>query len=161
MRGTPEYLIWVQMKGRCLNPRNKRFPHYGGRGIKLHPAWETSFLAFLRDVGQRPSVAMSLERKNNDSHYEPGNVAWAPRKQQPANRAFCWTLTHDGRTMLATDWAREVGLPYRALRQRLLTYKWPVYRALTTPLGSNVRKPRGRALDPAMQRQGGMYRTAV
>lgn len=155
-RGTPEYAIWLQMKGRCLNPRNKRYQYYGGRGIKLHPTWETSFLAFLQDVGPRPSPAMSLERTDNDGHYAPGNVVWAPRTRQPANRGFCWTLTHGGKTMLATDWAKEVGLPYRALRQRLLTYKWPIERALTTPLGHKKRQPRGRARDRAIRRQGVM-----
>lgn len=101
---------------------------------------------------------MSLERVNNDGHYEPGNVTWADRRKQPANRAFCWMLTFRGRTMLATGWATEFGLPYRALRQRLLTYKWPIERALTTPLGANQRQPRQRMLDPALRRQGRAYR---
>ena len=40
----------------------------------------------LSDVGQRPSEAHSLDRINNDGHYEPGNVRWATRREQQRNR---------------------------------------------------------------------------
>ena len=33
-KSTSTYTIWKGMKQRCLNPKNKRFKHYGGRGIK-------------------------------------------------------------------------------------------------------------------------------
>jgi len=30
-----EYATWSGLRGRCNNPRNKRYKYYGGRGIKV------------------------------------------------------------------------------------------------------------------------------
>jgi hypothetical protein len=85
-RNTPEYEIWRSMIKRCENPNHHAYARYGGRGINVHPEWRTSFAAFLRDVGRRPSQDLSLDRINNDGDYEPGNVRWATAKQQANNR---------------------------------------------------------------------------
>lgn len=39
-------------------------------------------------------------------------------------------ITHAGRTMLLTDWARETGIGYQTLRYRYVVACWPVERAL-------------------------------
>lgn len=59
------------------------FRDYGGRGI--HFLFE-SFEQFLEEVGLRPSNKHSLDRKNNDGHYTPGNIRWATRKEQNFNK---------------------------------------------------------------------------
>lgn len=33
------YRIWTCMKSRCYNKNNKRYSHYGGRGIILCDEW--------------------------------------------------------------------------------------------------------------------------
>ena len=33
---TAEYMCWANMKQRCYNERNDRFPDYGGRGRGRH-----------------------------------------------------------------------------------------------------------------------------
>jgi len=40
----------------------------------------------LDHLGKRPTVRHSLDRINNDGHYELGNVRWATKKEQRANR---------------------------------------------------------------------------
>ena len=32
---SPEYSIWRNMKTRCCNKNNERYPDYGGRGVKI------------------------------------------------------------------------------------------------------------------------------
>jgi hypothetical protein len=86
----PEYRIWHNIKQRCLNPRNPGWPNYGGRGIRICERW-LCFDNFLQDVGPRPAqqpgrALLSLDRINNDGHYEPGNVRWATQKEQCNNR---------------------------------------------------------------------------
>jgi hypothetical protein len=72
------------MRHRCRNPNGKDFKYYGGRGIRVCERW-SDFTNFLADMGERPP-GQSLDRIDNDGNYEPGNVRWATRKQQRANR---------------------------------------------------------------------------
>jgi hypothetical protein len=81
-----EYSTWVGMIDRCENPRNKSFPDYGGRGIRVCPEWRDSFPGFLAEVGRRPGPEFSIDRIDNSRGYEPGNVRWATRLQQNRNR---------------------------------------------------------------------------
>lgn len=88
-RGVPirsEYSIWASMKDRCLNPRYHKWKDYGGRGISVAPEWLHDFAAFYKHIGPRPSTDYSIDRINNDGDYAPGNVRWATRKQQAANK---------------------------------------------------------------------------
>jgi hypothetical protein len=82
----PEYAIWTAMKQRCSNPKVKQWKDYGGRGITVCAAWTASFSTFIADVGRRPSPELTIDRIDNDGHYEPGNVQWATRKHQVLNR---------------------------------------------------------------------------
>ncbi len=86
MHKSPEYKIWGSMKRRCNNPNDARYSDYGGRGIKVYPAWDEDFRAFIKDVGMRPSKHYTLDRIDNDRGYEPGNVRWATRITQNRNQ---------------------------------------------------------------------------
>lgn len=84
-RRTPTYYTWQKMRERCNDPKHIAFRYYGARGIKVCDRWQTSFDAFLSDVGDRPE-GRTLDRINPDGNYEPGNVRWATAKEQQANR---------------------------------------------------------------------------
>lgn len=81
-----EYKCWHNMIARCLDPDHQLYEHYGARGIRVCDRWLNSFPAFLRDMGAKPSRGMSIERVNNDGHYEPGNCRWATKSEQNSNR---------------------------------------------------------------------------
>jgi hypothetical protein len=85
-RRTPEWQAWYAMQQRCYQPGATNYHQYGGRGIKVCERWLACFENFLADVGLRPSSKYSLDRIDNDGHYEPGNCRWATRKDQRANQ---------------------------------------------------------------------------
>ena len=80
----PEYRAWAALRNRCSNPNHDAYKNYGGRGIKVCERWN-DFLAFLEDMGPRPSPKHSIDRINNDGNYEPDNCRWATRSEQCRN----------------------------------------------------------------------------
>ena len=80
--GRSAYVSFKSARYRCTNPKHKFYPDYGGRGIEFR---FQSFAQFFAELGPRP-VGKTLERLNNDGHYEPGNVGWATPAEQNNNR---------------------------------------------------------------------------
>lgn len=80
-----EYKSWTSMKSRCLNPKHTFFCDYGGRGITICSRW-LDFSLFLEDMGNKPSSKHTIERRNVNENYEPGNCIWATRSVQMKNR---------------------------------------------------------------------------
>jgi hypothetical protein len=87
--GTKIYQCYWNMRCRCLDPKNKEYKNYGGRGITICDRWLNDAANFCNDIlaelGERP-LGMSLDRIDNDGNYEPGNVRWATPEQQGLNR---------------------------------------------------------------------------
>ena len=79
---TPEYRAYIDAKSRCTNPNSQRWYTHGGRGIKF---LFNNFGEFFEAVGPRPE-GMTLDRIDNDGHYEAGNLRWATPSQQCSNR---------------------------------------------------------------------------
>lgn len=80
------YKTWAGMKARCTNPNTTGYENYGGRGIRVCAEWMASFEAFAQHIGERPGPGYSIDRIDNDGHYEPGNVRWATRAEQNQNQ---------------------------------------------------------------------------
>lgn len=78
-----EWRAYYNAKDRCTRPNNISYPYYGGRGIQF--LYE-SIEQFIADVGFRPSPQHSLDRINNDGHYELGNCKWSTGTEQISNR---------------------------------------------------------------------------
>ncbi len=131
-RHTLAYGRWRAMRQRCLNPNATNFAYYGGAGITICAQWRESFEAFFADMGECPDATMSLDRIDGARGYEPSNCRWATKSVQSANRAMNVSLTNEGRTLLVSEWAREIGVSANMLRQRL-RLGWSVHETLTTP----------------------------
>lgn len=91
------------MRDRCRNPKNWAWPHYGGRGIRVCERWN-DFAVFAVEMGERQPGA-TLERRDNDGDYEPGNCLWATRKEQMRNQRVTRRVVIEGREYIAADLA--------------------------------------------------------
>lgn len=103
---TPEYRAFLSAKKRCQDEKHISYPRYGGRGIEFRL---TSLQELIDHLGLRPSDGYSLDRINNNGHYEIGNIRWATREEQSANRCTNRYITHNGKKLTLAQWARELG----------------------------------------------------
>lgn len=120
------------MKNRCLNPNATGFQYWGGRGITICKRW-MMFGNFLADMGRRPSLNHTLERKENNGNYEPGNCMWATAKQQQLNRSKTM-LSLNGEMLSIVEWAKLLGVYPPTIRRRIEN-GWPIELALTARSG--------------------------
>ena len=142
MKGKRVYRIWMAMKGRCETPSNGNYGPYGGSGIKIYPEWSRSFEAFLRDVGDCPSEAHTIDRFPNQSgNYEPGNVRWATPIEQGSNQKTNTLLTIEGVTKTLAQWSRASEVNRATISDRL-EHGWDVKSAVWTKPGTQPRRKR-------------------
>jgi hypothetical protein len=95
------------------------------------------FETFISDIGWRPSIGLSLERRNNNWNYTPTNCYWATREEQENNKRTSRRLRFDGRVQTMAQWGREVGL-HRSVIGTRLHLGWSVAEALTTAKRRNL-----------------------
>jgi len=111
------YKSWCAMKTRCNNSNTECFKNYGARGITYDESWE-DFKKFYADMGDRPE-GMTLERINNNLSYSKDNCVWATYFEQNRNTRQNVILEKEGKRMCLTDWAKELGVPYPTLQDRV------------------------------------------
>lgn len=118
--GSNLHFIWLGMKDRCNNSKNKSFSRYGGRGIRVCNEWQSSyelFSSWARSKGYK--VGLSLDRIDNNKGYSPNNCRWADSFQQANNKRNNKWLTFRGKTQTESQWARELGIDQRRLNYHL------------------------------------------
>lgn len=119
MSSSAEYGIWRTMISRCHDENTKSYPDYGGRGIAVCERWRNSFIAFHADMGPRPSSEHSLDRRDNDLGYFPGNVFWRTSVEQNNNRSSNRRLMYRDQSFTLAELSRMSGLGHKTISQRL------------------------------------------
>ena len=124
------------MLARCFNTKHVSFKDYGGRGISVSELFVPSerlpsakaFKNFVAYVGLRPTPRHSLDRHPDvNGNYVPGNIRWALATEQAVNKRSTKIVLHPrtGLPIPAATLARELGISYHTLRQRLIDQgKW-------------------------------------
>lgn len=89
LRYHPGYSKWNQIKQRCFNKSFPYYHRYGGRGIGMYDKWIDDPAEFINYISALPmsfSPGYSLDRKDNNGDYEPGNLRWATKHIQSVNQ---------------------------------------------------------------------------
>lgn len=110
--GTRTYSTWQSMHYRC-----EKKVRYLRLGIKVCEHWN-SFENFLEDMGERPD-GMTLDRRDGKLGYFKENCRWATPAQQSQNLSSNVNITAFGKTQCVAEWARELGVNYKTIHQRL------------------------------------------
>lgn len=132
---TPEYRAWAGITKRCCRPKNPKYPNYGGRGITMCSRWRGNYLAFLEDMGRRPSDKHSLDRIDNNKGYYKENCAWRTAKEQHNNKRTNRWIELDGEVKTAAQWEEVSGIKQDVIRGRL-RLGWTIRDAIRLPVKS-------------------------
>lgn len=112
--------IWRNIKGRCYNPNNPCYQHYGGRGITVCDEWKNDFQKFYdwsMENGYQENL--SIDRIDANGAYSPQNCRWADSITQANNKRNNKVFTAYGKTMTVAQWSRETGVKYGDIQNRL------------------------------------------
>ena len=124
------YLCWQDMKKRCLNKKNKSFPYYGERGIKVCENWKNSYLTFKKwAIENGYKSTLTLDRISVNKNYSPENCRWATRNQQSKNKRN--NIKYKGECASEASERLEGG---RNLVSGRVLNGWSKERAFNTPL---------------------------
>ena len=87
MIDTRLYRIWGNLKNRILNPKDRQYNDYGGRGITICDEWKNDFMSFYKwAVSNGYSDELSIDRIDNDGGYSPENCRWTTSIIQSRNQ---------------------------------------------------------------------------
>ena len=89
LKNTRLYNIWTNIKMRTLNPKNKHYLDYGGRGITICDEWKNDAEAFYdwaMSNGYEENKGLSIDRIDNDGSYSPENCRWTTSTIQCRNQ---------------------------------------------------------------------------
>lgn len=139
MCGTRIYMIWHDMKNRCQNTKYREYYLYGGRGIQIHPEWQTfePFYAWAMASGYRDDL--TIDRKDVNGDYCPENCRWATQQEQQNNRRNNRLITAYGETHTLAEWSYKTGIKQGTIWARLHS-GWSAERAVTKNVGGAKRE---------------------
>jgi hypothetical protein len=135
------YTKWKEMKGRCLNEKDKGYKNYGRRGITVCNDW-LEFENFYNDMNTsyqehcriNGTWKTTLDRIDVDGNYNKDNCRWADWKGQANNRRNNHYITYQNETLTLKQWSEKFNIHYPTLKNRITNLKWEPEKAFTTPV---------------------------
>lgn len=138
------YNIYKKMVSRCNNPKETKYPIYGGRGIRVCKEWEDSFEKFYEwAVHNGYSETLTIDRIDVNGNYQPDNCRWANLKTQANNKRNNHNLTYKGETHTLSEWGEITGIGSRNIERRINKFHWNVEDTIEKPLRKKLHNATG------------------
>lgn len=117
------YETWRGMHNRCEDVNHKDYPLYSKKGITVCQEWNKrnkngliNFYNWAVDNGYEDSL--TIDRKNNDLGYEPGNCQFVNDIAQANNKSTNVRIEYNGENHTMAEWSRITGIPYSTISSR-------------------------------------------
>jgi hypothetical protein len=124
MTGTKIYKSWDSMKRRCNKNKDWNYKNYWWRWIAYDKKWE-KFEWFYEDMWSTYKEWLSIDRIDNNWHYNKKNCKWSTSTQQARNRRsnimYKWKCI--------AEWFEELWLS-RSTYYRRINKWWTIEKAL-------------------------------
>ena len=138
--GTPLYNVWQGIVARCCRPSHPQYKRYGGRGIQICKLWRHNPAAFCKwAIAHGYKKGLQIDRVNNDKGYFPDNCRFVTAAVNLCNTSRNRRLYLNGVSKTVAEWARELGISYSCLRNRM-AHGWGDEAVLTTPVNKHFRR---------------------
>ena len=114
------YEIWTDMKQRCLNPNQKTYKYYGGRGITICEEWLDDFMNFYdwaMENGYQDKL--TIDRIDVNGKYEPNNCRWVTMETQLRNTRRNHFIEINGERHTIAEWARIYEINPQTINSRI------------------------------------------
>lgn len=117
------YNIWIGMKMRCYNKKERSYKYYGYRGISICDEWRNDFSCFEEwALSHGYSDDLSIDRIDVNGNYEPSNCRWATIIEQANNKRPVERrvkLTIDGVEKSLIEWCDIYGVSTQFIHYRI------------------------------------------
>lgn len=141
------YAIYRGIKCRCYNPHHGDYQRYGAKGVTMCEEWKNDYGVFREwayasgykeEVLPNGRSQWTIDRIDVKGNYEPSNCRWITIQAQMNNKSNNYPIEYNGRTHTIAEWAKELGISYMTLHDRILRYGWNIERALTERVKKTV-----------------------
>ncbi len=143
-RQSPEWVAmrakWRDARGRCTNPRYRRYDQYAERGVWMWEGYLDDFTRFYADHHAGYWLGAEIDRIDAWGGYTPDNIRWVDKRTQQRNRRNTRWLVWDGERRSLPEWAEILGVTTTLLETRV-RLGWTDQEILNTPKGA--RRHRG------------------
>ena len=106
---TKIYKVWSSMLSRCNTVSSSSYESYGARGITVSKDWH-KFENFIKDMGDRLSEGLSIDRIDNSKGYSKENCRWATKRQQANNTRSNVHITLKDKVKTVSEFARYLNI---------------------------------------------------
>lgn len=113
------YQIWFSMRQRCNYSSSVGFANYGGRGVTICEEWSDFQPFYDWAMASGYSDGLTLDRKDTNGSYCPGNCRWVTMKEQQNNRRNNRIVEYGGEKYTLSQLAEKLSVRPATLGWRI------------------------------------------